>query len=560
MITGLEGKSVVCIGLSIENEKKVQQCLTHFCGILVGIGGFQKADYIVYEPSGNASEGMINKLKKLFKGNSFPQLIPINEFLTEYGSILEKTVTSSGAQYKDSEIKKLKTKLNDILNNLDAYSADPSTLDFEDKTVDAMIYHYPSNTGVFSKESGRIISVDEENKEEIGYSYFNAIQNLGAFITKTISRYTDYVIISKNPEETVSSNTLEMCIWEDCKSQDGEFFDWANQFRARLADYEIEIQECYVKEYSRLIKSIKKASDLRTGKKKDPQPPVRVIWEHQMYDYLIDKSAFDRDTIQLKLKLDKADGTSYMRIEPALKEGKSIDFSIYTKEGTAEETDKAIQLMEYYKTNLRDISIVEKEPEIKGNIVTMRCRSNKADVEIETEDFLKESSDVKLQRSVDMFFKIVKDIEKKMDKSKDYGTPIAKFADIKAVCKVGLEQQEQVKDFLNAIMGCMDKKDIGYDSDWSVKEITDCILQYYNEVAQKGVCYLDDCVGVRLPIGVAVAVVNYLDPFAKVSVDFAHDKWEARGDYNSGKLVAFELDGLSQKPRIVYHYYKKKGM
>ena len=131
------------------------------------------------------------------------------------------------------KVLELKNQLAMLIAELDSYAVAPSSQDFEDKTVSAKIYDYPANTGVFSESSGRKMYVKDGNAIELKGYYFNAIQELGAFVTTNMpTRETDYIILSKNPEETASPLMLEFFVWGKYESQGGNFFDWKRKFQS----------------------------------------------------------------------------------------------------------------------------------------------------------------------------------------------------------------------------------------------------------------------------------------------------------------------------------------
>lgn len=282
----------------------------------------------------------------------------------------------------------LKNQLAMLINELDGFSVDPSTENFEDKMIFANIYSYPANVGVFSEASGRNMFVKDHNALQLMGYYYNAIQETGAFVSdkRVVTRETDYIILSKHPEE-IADDHVGFGVWEKVKSQyEGRitnYYDWEKTFLANKDNYTEEIYEHYVDCYKEILDAIKKASDGRTKKKKDPQPAVKVLWEDQMYKYLMDTGAFDREVVKCKLTLKQTAGRdfqiAYMRIEPFIQDGKSVEFSVNMKKGTEEEMNSAIEALTAFRKNLSDVAIVESEPKVVGKNVTMLVRSNKSD-------------------------------------------------------------------------------------------------------------------------------------------------------------------------------------
>ena len=465
------------------------------------------------------------------------------------------------------KVLELKNQLAMLIAELDSYAVAPSSQDFEDKTVSAKIYDYPANTGVFSESSGRKMYVKDGNAIELKGYYFNAIQELGAFVTTNMpTRETDYIILSKNPEETASPLMLEFFVWGKYESQGGNFFDWKRKFQSNKEDYAVDLHEFYVKDYTEKLAAIKKASDGRTKKKKDPLPPVHVLWEDQMYDFLLDQNAFDKDIIKCKLKQKQADGKDFImavqRLEPFIDKGKSVEFSISMKNGTPEDVNSALDKMTAFKNNVSEIAIIESEPKVDGKNVTMLVRSNKSDKEALLKDYIEESDSDKLDRAVKMFAASVEMVERSLDLTNDYNTPIVKYGTFKGERVVGPEKYNKVTEFLNALIGWMGSHDMKYDYDSKPEEIADCIKMYFDQAvsSNRGWADIDGLVGVRIPIGIIVAYLNYASPFSDIQFEFAHDKWEYRGDYSTGKLVAVRFKRFDEMPEIDYCYYEERDM
>ena len=135
-----------------------------------------------------------------------------------------------------------KRHLNSILEELDGFSVDPAELVYMDKVICADVYRNLDESALtaFSDLSGRIIHLntdihslkrDVNEMVKVGNHYINAIQELGAFIAKSISGNVDYVVLSKDPEVMVSESPLVNYIWQT-GSQEGSYIEWINQFKS----------------------------------------------------------------------------------------------------------------------------------------------------------------------------------------------------------------------------------------------------------------------------------------------------------------------------------------
>ena len=175
--------------------------------------------------------------------------------------------------------------------------------------------------------------------------------------------------------------------------------------------------------------------------------------------------------------------------------------------------------------------------------------------------FRNEDESVKLKRAVDMFVRCVQSVEQKMDKTNDYNRPIVTmYSTLKGKCVARANELNKVNSFLDAIKEWMHNNDMNYDYDSTPEEIISVISKEFFGAAGSGRCWIDGFVGVRIPVGIAVAFINYAAPFADIQIDFAHDKWEARGEYSMGKRVGLVITQYNKKEKVKYNYYEKRDM
>ena len=450
-------------------------------------------------------------------------------------------MTTYDKKATDEVVVKLREQLESIIKEIDHYSADPSSLDYEGKTIFAFLYSYASD---YYKKLDREVGIEKETNN-ISYYYENAIQELGAILWKSISQNTDYVVINKNPEGTVGDSTLHLAIWEKYKSSYADYCDFNTNFK--IEDYLSDVYEVYVQEYSELLETIKKASDRRSKKKKNPLPPVYIIWEDQMYDYLLGQDAFNKDLIKCIKRSDQSGITDCIaRAEPFVENGKDAEFSIVLKKGTKEEGNEAIRLLQFAASNFEKIAKYDSEPVIDGNTVKLLMRSAKADKENYMNEFINEDPNNKLERAVKMFTTAVEAIEKEMDSTGDYSDPTAVVLNFEGKCIVEPEKSNNVSEFLGSIKTWMNTHDLNYDHYFTPEQITDSILKYFNEAISCTRDWInadiDGVIGVRIVIGLAVAYLNYATPFADIEIMFVHDKWEYRGDYDSDHRIGFVIN------------------
>lgn len=174
-------------------------------------------------------------------------------------------------------------------------------------------------------------------------------------------------------------------------------------------------------------------------------------------------------------------------------------------------------------------------------------------------EFSNETDETKLERALNMFVRCVEKIEKEMDRSNQYNDPCIKDATIDGKLTADSLQLKKAESFFDAIENWMEAHEMGYDFRQTPKEIIEWASKYYNERI-RGWTDLEGLVGVRCPIAIAVAFINYAAPVANISLEWARDKWELRGDYNSGDLVCLNLSQYNEKEEISHSYYEAYDM
>ena len=174
-------------------------------------------------------------------------------------------------------------------------------------------------------------------------------------------------------------------------------------------------------------------------------------------------------------------------------------------------------------------------------------------------EFRNETDETKLERALNMFVRCVEKVEKEMDRSNQYNDPCIKYATIDGKLIADSLQLKKAESFFDAIGKWMETHELGYDFRETPKEIKEWASKYYNERI-RGWADLEGLVGVRCPIAIAVAFINYAAPVANISLEWARDKWELRGDYNSGDLVCLNLSKYNEKEKITHSSYEAYDM
>ena len=174
--------------------------------------------------------------------------------------------------------------------------------------------------------------------------------------------------------------------------------------------------------------------------------------------------------------------------------------------------------------------------------------------------FINEDRKAKCDRAMKLFKACVNKVEKYMDKTNDYNSPSA-TGSIRGRCVDSSASSNCAADFFDEAVKWLEECDSkGYDFD-----IDPCNLRKWYEgsfggLIMKNSLSFDGEVGVRYPVGIAVAYLIYVDPKATIGIEFVRDKWELRGDYSSSKRVCLEIGDYGYDIDVHYNYYKAYDM
>ena len=465
-------------------------------------------------------------------------------------------------------------ELDKIIEELDSFSVNPAEIEYADKVINTYIYNNLDEAALteFSGLSGRIIQLETDIHSlkrnvvammKVGNHYINALQELGAFTAKSISQNVDYVVLSKNPEVMINESSLAKFVWEK-GPQEGDYYTWLRTFKSTKDKYENEIQEYFIKKYKEELESIKDASEKRVSKKSNQLVPVGVIWEDQLYEYFKDKQVLFKSPLKWKMKVGSIRGGDFDRMIPFIEDGKSVEMLIKLKKGTQDEIDEAIDYLNSCKNNVKSIASVEKEPEVNGDIVTMTLRSLNGNLEDGLKNFAEEDLTKRSARAIKMFKSCVEAIENAMDMSGDYVQPTIMGAIFKGKIVPESDGRKDISGFLSEIKKWMDEHGAKYDFEYSSGSITNTIEQYYNDALFNNNIDADGLAGVCIPVGLAIAYINYVAPYANIEFEFGHDKWEYRGDYTSAMRLGFIMyrsaEDYSIKVDITENEYEETKM
>ncbi len=177
------------------------------------------------------------------------------------------------------------------------------------------------------------------------------------------------------------------------------------------------------------------------------------------------------------------------------------------------------------------------------------------------EAFIHESDLERLNRAVEMFTHCVRAVEEKIDECGDYVEPTVSMDSYFEKKDIADEDiYIKVSQFFDAIREWMEDNDMNHDYDYSPDDVVRYISKYLDDVVSSGWWDMGGCIGIRIPIGVAVAFLHYVAPEAFLEIDYAHDKWEYRGDYSTEKRVCLRLKRYDEPIEIDYNHYEAYDM
>ena len=220
-----------------------------------------------------------------------------------------KNNVSKGAGSKaDNKTVIVNGKTKDLINALDKMAVDPEETDLSMKSIAIWLYSI-DGTGVFDPESDRYRHIDKSCLEgpiiaEAGYQYFDerkrkwgehlrglykeAIDDIGMITLDNISSRTDYAVVFDSIDGAVNKFRLDLYMMErySMSSLDDRYHRIMREKRESIKE------ECYIAYLQNKLSNITDANKIRGNDK----PPVAVIWESQLYEYLMKHSSLGNNT------------------------------------------------------------------------------------------------------------------------------------------------------------------------------------------------------------------------------------------------------------------------
>ena len=179
-----------------------------------------------------------------------------------------------------------------------------------------------------------------------------------------------------------------------------------------------------------------------------------------------------------------------------------------------------------------------------------------------TDLFKTEDRKTKCDRAMKVFKSCVSKVEQYMDKTNDYNSPSASSDSvIRGKFVYSAASSNCASDFFDeAVEWLKEGNNKGYDFAIEPQNLRQWYEQSFNKCIQRNSYWFEGEVGVRYPVGLAVAYMIYVDPKADITIEFVRDKWELRGDYSSSKRVCLELGDYGNDIKVHYNYYEAYDM
>lgn len=208
-----------------------------------------------------------------------------------------------------------KEKIQGLIDQIGKMAVDPEAVDFSMKTIAVNFYQIDGH-GVYSPESERYAHldksfldrvrlgwVDSDNTREFNEYllseekrkkwadhlrelYDDAIDDVGAIGLWNISSRVDYAVVCDSPESAIDKYSLE-----------GYLTDSYRHFNLgfdHVSDEKLETikNACFVQYLQSALRFLKDANESRGSDK----PPIGIIWESQLHDYLMKHSSLGNVT------------------------------------------------------------------------------------------------------------------------------------------------------------------------------------------------------------------------------------------------------------------------
>lgn len=169
-----------------------------------------------------------------------------------------------------------------------------------------------------------------------------------------------------------------------------------------------------------------------------------------------------------------------------------------------------------------------------------------------------ETSKEKLKRAIQIFDTCIAKMNTEIRWDRGYAMPGVdeNYQFLAAFYRNNNIDMSAVGNFFDHVAKHYDKYDM-YDWDYSDsgklrKELDDI----FNTMRNSDRWSIGGCVGLRLPVALAIASFVFVDPNADIDLNFARDKWERRGDYHSPKQITLRLSAIFDEGKVYWKTFK----
>lgn len=174
--------------------------------------------------------------------------------------------------------------------------------------------------------------------------------------------------------------------------------------------------------------------------------------------------------------------------------------------------------------------------------------------------FVTDNRDKKLNRAMKLFEKCVNRVEQYMDKTGDYNYPTASaHSRLEGKTTKANVASECAVDFFDAVVSWIKEKYRGTAFENEADILGKAYAETYEKILKDDFWFNGE-IGVEYTVGLAVAVMIYMDPTATIEIEYVRDKWEFRGDYSASKRVCLEMSDYGYNVSVHYNKYEAYDM
>ena len=232
----------------------------------------------------------------------------VRNMMDKYATkVIERNLSNDS----NDAVAELDLRIDELVKTLDKMSVRAEDADLSMKKIAANFYHISWNcSDAFSYEADRYSSIDKsaldeaEERYKTGYKddvkerliegekrrlwsfylrdlYEKSIEEARISRVSSISSSCDYAMVLNPKKGAISKNYIEGEIGKKFNLWDGNKYDFT---LISEQEFDCAMKETIIAQLERTLSELEYANSLREKKKK---PPVKVIWEDQLLEYLL---------------------------------------------------------------------------------------------------------------------------------------------------------------------------------------------------------------------------------------------------------------------------------